>query len=533
MRSEELFRSVPVEGILPAEGFDSVVSDSRRVTAGCLFCCIAGRRRDGHDFAADAVRRGAAAVLAERPVEGVERERLLLTPSTRLAESLLWHNLTRRAADGMKKIAVTGTAGKTSVVFLLAAMLKAAGLRVGMLTTPLAEADGRPVPLGENGGSSVSDIPGAMTTPDPEFFFGAATRMRDAGCGYFLYEASSESLALRKTAAITPDIAVFTNLSPEHLDSHGTMEEYFRAKASLFDGVPLGVVNADDAWAARLPLMYPRTEFIRCAVRSNGSGGSDGSDGSAGAAGGNRAVGAHDAAAADIRSHGLKGIGYTYFSARAAFRAESPLIGRFSVYNTMQAAACALRLGVDAVRIREALAGFRGVPGRMCPVPTADRRAPAVFIDYAHTPEALRAALGTLRECLREDRSAKGARLIALFGCGGDRDRSKRPLMAKAAQEFADEVVVTSDNPRTEDPDAIFGDILAGIDKTKPFVLIPDRERAVRYAVGLAREGDAVLLAGKGHEKYEITADGKRPFDEEEIARGALAERPGAREQRI
>ncbi len=517
MKSEELFRGVPIEGSLPEAGFGRVVSDSRRVTPGCLFCCIAGRRRDGHDFAAEAIRRGAAAVLAEHPVQGVEREKLILTPSVRRAESLLWHNLTGRAADRMTKIAVTGTAGKTSVVFLLAAMLRAAGLSVGMITTPLASADGTPIPLGENGGSSVSDIPGAMTTPDPEYFFSAAKTMREAGCSYFLYEASSESLALSKTAAITPDAAIFTNLSPEHLDSHGTMENYFRAKASLLRGVPFAVVNEDDEWMARLPGLSPGTEFVRCTAQG---------------------AKAADAAALEIRPRGTQGIGYTYSSKNAVFRIEAPLIGRFSVYNTMEAAACALHFGADAMRIREALTDFRGVPGRMCPVVTGDRRAPAVFIDYAHTPEALRASLGTLRECV--DRGESGGRprgrprgrVIVLFGCGGDRDRSKRPLMAKAAQEFADEVIVTSDNPRTEDPDAILRDILAGIDKTKPFLVIPDRRRAVRHAVLCARDGDAVLLAGKGHEKYEITADGKHPFDEEEIARRALTKLREAHKER-
>ena len=227
MDTESLFDGIE----LPAGDITEIYSDSRRVTHGSLFCCIKGTRHDGHDYAAEALSRGAAFILAEHPIDSVPEDRLLLTPSVRKAESRLWYNLTGHATDGMTKVAVTGTAGKTSVVFLLASILRSAGWRVGMLTTVRAEANGVRISLGENGGSSVSDIPGAMTTPDPEYFFTAARQMKEMGCEAFLYEASSESLALHKTSAITPDIAIFTNLSREHLDSHGTMENYFAACA--------------------------------------------------------------------------------------------------------------------------------------------------------------------------------------------------------------------------------------------------------------------------------------------------------------
>ncbi|MBO6052535.1 MAG: UDP-N-acetylmuramoyl-L-alanyl-D-glutamate--2,6-diaminopimelate ligase, partial [Clostridia bacterium] len=224
MQKDRLFDGIPVRRQTPAVEIREIFSDSRRVTPGSLFVCLTGRRFDGHDFAADALRRGAALVLAERMPEGVDPGRVLLTEDTRRAESQLWHNLTERAADAMRKIAVTGTAGKTSVAFLTAAILRTYGRRVGLVTTVRAEADGEEIGLGDNGGSSVCDIPGAMTTPDPEYFFGAVRRMKDAGCDTLVYEASSQSLALEKTSAIVPDAAVFTNLTPEHLDSHGTME---------------------------------------------------------------------------------------------------------------------------------------------------------------------------------------------------------------------------------------------------------------------------------------------------------------------
>lgn len=499
MKTTQLFDGIPFRGALPGEEIAGIVSDSRRVTPGSLFVCLGGTRFDGHDYAADAVRRGAAAVLAEHMPEGVPGEKVLLTENTRRAESRLWYNLTGRPTDGMYKIAATGTAGKTSVAFLAGAILRASGWRVGLITTVRAEADGVPVDLGPNGGSSVCDIPGAMTTPDPEFFFGAAKQMKDRGCEVFLYEASSQSLALGKTSALIPDAAVFTNLSPEHLDCHGTMEEYFAAKASLLRGVKRAVVNVDDPWMARLPDLFPETEFLRCSA--------EGREGA-------------EVYALETEIRGADGISYLWKSEDAVFRVRSPLVGRYSVYNTMLAAAVSTLFGAEPETIRDALSDFRGAAGRLERLSLLEKDAPAVFVDYAHTPDALRQVCGTL--------ASFGGRLTVVFGCGGDRDRLKRPLMARAAQEYAAYVVVTEDNPRTEDPDRIFRDILDGLDPGGPWVLIPDRRRAIRHAVLQAGPGDIVLLAGKGHEKYEIRVDGKHPFDEEAVVREALRERGNA-----
>ena len=495
MKTENLFEGIPVRGALPAGEIPAIYSDSRRVTPGSLFVCLAGGRFDGHDFAADAVRHGAAAVLAERMPEGVDPGRVLLTDDTRRAESRLWHNLTGRAADGMLKIAVTGTAGKTSVAFLTAAILRAAGHRVGLVTTVRAEADGVQIGLGDNGGSSVCDIPGAMTTPDPEYFFGAARQMKASGCDALVYEASSQSLILKKTSAITPDAAVFTNLTPEHLDAHGTMEAYFEAKASLMRGVERAVVNLDDPWMARLPGMFPDARILGCTAEGDP---------------------AAAITATRIEERGTDGIAYLWQSPRAAFRVRCPLLGRYSVMNTMEAAAVCSLFGADPDEIREALSDFGGVPGRLERVPVPDPDAPAVFIDYAHTPDALRQAAGTL--------AAMGP-LTLVFGCGGERDRTKRPRMAEAAQQYARYVVVTEDNVRGEDPDAIFRDILAGMDPAKPYALIPDRREAIRHALGVTGKGGIVLLAGKGHEKIEIRADGRHSFDEAAVVGDFFRER--------
>ncbi len=510
MRNDKLFEGVSLTCAAPA-GFAEaetgrICSDSRRVIPGSLFLCLKGTRRDGHDAAAEAVRAGAAWVLGERPAPGVPEEKMLLTPDTRLAESLLWNNFTGRPADGMLKIAVTGTAGKTTVTLLLSEILRAAGMKTGVVTTVRCEAGGVPVDLGDNGGSSVSDIPGAMTTPDPEYFFTAAGIMRDAGCGALLYEASSQSLALKRTAALTPDIAVFTNLTPEHLDFHRTMEDYFQAKASLLERVPRAVINGDDRWLTRLPAMFPGAEFTVCSAGS-GSG-----EGGRRRTGGGR----YDVCARRIRSLGPDGMEYLYFSGRAVFRVRTPMPGVYSVTNTMLASAAALLTGADPAVVRDAVCGFRGADGRLFRVRVPDgANKPAVFIDYAHTPDAMEAVLTAVREF-------SPGHLTVVFGCGGERDRSKRPLMARAAERLADEVVITSDNPRGEDPDAIYRDILAGLRGGKPYTVIPDRARAIRYAVGSAPRDGTVLLLGKGHEKYEITAGGKTPFDEEAVAGEAL-----------
>ncbi|MCR4906282.1 MAG: UDP-N-acetylmuramoyl-L-alanyl-D-glutamate--2,6-diaminopimelate ligase [Clostridiales bacterium] len=495
MQTDRLFDGIPVKGQIPAGEIGEIYSDSRRVRAGSLFVCLRGGRFDGHGFAADAIRQGAVAVLAERMPEGVDPGRVILTDDTRRAESLLWHNLTGRAADGMHKIAVTGTAGKTSVAFLTAAILRASGHRVGLITTVRAEADGCEIGLGDNGGSSVCDIPGAMTTPDPEYFFGAVRRMRDMGCDTLVYEASSQSLILKKTSAIIPDAAVFTNLTPEHLDAHGTMEAYFEAKASLLSGVKRAVVNLDDGWMAKLPARFPEARILGCTAEGDPMA---------------------EITATQIEERGTDGIAYLWQSPCAAFRVRCPLVGRYSVMNTMEAAAVSSFFGADPDEMKGALADFRGIPGRLERVPVPDPDAPAVFVDYAHTPDALAQVTETL--------AAMGP-LTVVFGCGGERDRSKRPKMAEAAQRYARYVVVTEDNVRGEDPDAIFGDILAGMDPEKPYALIPDRREAIRHALGVTGKGGIVLLAGKGHEKYEIRADGRHPFDEAAVVTDYFRER--------
>ena len=489
MKLGEILRGTDVRTAMPELEISGIASDSRRVRPGFLFVCLRGGRHDGHWHARQAVENGAVCVIGETPAEGVEQ--MLLTSNARVTESQVWYNFFGRPTDGMTKIAVTGTAGKTSVVFALRHILRSAGRRVGVITTISALAGDDPLPLGEHGGSSVSDLNGAMTTPDPEYFFGAAAEMRARGCDTLIYEASSQSLLLHKTDAVVPDAAIFTNLSPEHLDCHGTMEQYFSAKARLMESAKFGITNADDPYMCRLPEMFPQKTVLTCSADP-------------------AKIAETDVCAIRCTSLGADGMEYVYFSDEAVFRIRTPMIGRHSVYNTMQAALCAIRLGVDPLTVKDALAGLQGADGRLYRVCFPD-----VFIDYAHTPGALAAVLSALTEIRRN-------RLIVLFGCGGDRDREKRPKMAEAAQKYADLVIVTGDNPRTEDPAQILDEIVQGLDRTKPYAIFPDRREAIRFAVDEADEGDLILLAGKGHEKYEITADGKHPFDEEQIVLDAV-----------
>lgn len=496
MKAKELFAKTDVKYPFGNIDFSGVASDSRRAGEGYLFICQRGLRHDGHYHSLEAVRNGAKAVLAEHEIEGIPLEMTALTGNTRRTESQVWYNFTGRPTDGMTKIAITGTAGKTSVAFTLRHILSSAGRRVGMITTVKTTAGDKEIHLGENGGSSVADIHGAMTTPDPEYFFGAALEMKNRGCDTLIYEASSQSLELEKTYAVIPDVAVFTNLSPEHLDCHINMESYFRAKAMLAERAKTLIVNTDDPWMARLVEMYSDREVIRCSGKYD-------------------KVGESEVCALRYVPHGEAGLEFVYFSESAVFRIKTPLVGRHSVYNAMEAAACAIRLGVDPMTVKESLACFRGAPGRLYKIDVPGLN---VFIDYAHTPEAIRAVAGFAKELTR-------GRVILLFGCGGDRDRSKRPDMARAAQELADYVIVTSDNPRNEDPTKIIEDILCGIDTKKPHAVIPDRREAIRHAVKIAEVEDVVLLLGKGHEKYEILSDGKHPFDEESLVREAVADR--------
>ncbi|MBR6808543.1 MAG: UDP-N-acetylmuramoyl-L-alanyl-D-glutamate--2,6-diaminopimelate ligase [Clostridia bacterium] len=500
MRLSELFRGVDVVKWNVGDDIDvsHITSDSRCVLRGGMFICIKGSKTDGHRFVGEALKRGAAVIVASDETALPMGTSSIITANTRLAEAHIWNNWYSRPCDGMKTVAVTGTNGKTTTVLFLREIFRAAGKRVGIITTLKAMADDEEI--GNHKLSSVSDKVCSMTTPDPEYFYGCVYLMKQKGIDTLIFEASSHALAQNKLDPIRLDMAVFTNLSREHLDYHGDMESYFGAKKHLADLAEKLTVNVDDSYMRRLANSeeFGNVTAVSADPASQGFGNAD-------------------VTALCRNKLGLDGVEYVYFSKNAVFKIKSPMIGDFTVYNSLLAAAAAMRLGVEAEAVRDGIGNLRGVDGRLERVSIGrDGKQFELIVDYAHTPAALEGLLRTVRECRNKNR-----KITLLFGCGGERDRGKRREMGSVASRLADFVIVTSDNSRGEDADEIICEILLGIDKEKPHAVISDRRCAIEYAVRTASDGDIIVLAGKGHEKYEITNNGMLPFDEIEIARRA------------
>lgn len=472
-----------------------ICTDSRLVRENELFLCVRGLHHDGHTYAAEAVCGGASVVLAERSDLPLPDEcDLWICPDARLAEALVYDNLYDHPAAGMTAVAITGSNGKTSTAYMLRTILSAAGEKTGAITTIGAFAGREEIPCA-NGGTSLADTVGAMTTPDPAAFYGTIAQMRDRGCTHLVYEASSHALDLRKTDAVRPSIAIFTGLDHEHLDYHGTMDAYFAAKSRLFGllsphSIRTGICNADDPYAARLMAAHPDVLFRTCTAKEKRIAECD-------------VTGLHCTCSA-------AGTGFLYYADDAIFRIRLPIPGRYTMYNAMEAATAARILGVHPMEIRESLTAMEPIPGRMERVPLGNVPYTA-YIDYAHTPRAMEATLSTLRAL-----TPAPTRLTAVFGCGGDRDPGKRAVMGKIAGAAADRVIVTNDNPRTEDPAKITADIVSGIPEGTAYTVIPERTEAIAYAVESAIPGEILVFLGKGHEKYEWIGMEKRPFDEKQ-----------------
>ncbi len=456
-----------------------VVFDSREVTPGALFCCVPGELQDGHAYAPAAVAAGAAALLVERWLDDVAAPQVRV-PSVREAMGPVAAVVFAHPADTLTIAGITGTNGKTTVTYLIESIWRAAGVRPGVIGTTGARVDGEPIPL-------------ARTTPEAPDLHRLLARMRDAGVAGVALEVSSHALTQHRVGGVRFDVAAFTNLSQDHLDFHPSMEDYFEAKASLFTPAyaAKAVVNADDPWARRL-LAAPTVPTTTYGVERE----------------------------ADVRATGVastvEGVSFTVDG--VGFR--SRLRGGFNVSNCLAAIAVAKQLGIGPDVAAEGLAAVPGVPGRVEPVDAGQDF--LVVVDYAHTPDSIRSVLQAARPL------ASG-RLIVVFGCGGDRDRAKRPLMGAAASAAADLTVITSDNPRSEDPLAIIADVEGGArDGGGDYVVEPDRRAAIGLAIDGARAGDVVVIAGKGHEPYQELAGGTVPFDDREVARDAL-ERRGAR----
>jgi UDP-N-acetylmuramoyl-L-alanyl-D-glutamate--2,6-diaminopimelate ligase len=472
LRREGLLGAAPPA--LPA--FIGLTTDSRRAGPGILFVAVRGSQMDGHRFVADAVARGAAGVVVERPMDAAAPQ-IVVHDGRRAALALArtWYG---DPAAAMTLIGITGTNGKTTTTGLVRHLLNAEGDTGSIGTLGAFDGAGQPVP------SSA----GSLTTPGPVDLQATFAALRDRGVRKVAMETSSHSLDQGRLDGLLFEAAVFTNLTRDHLDYHRTMEHYQAAKLKLLELTsPDAVlaVNADDpAWAA-----IPRTAgTVRYGFGPDA-----------------------DLRAVDVALRPA-GSGFR-LSGKFGIRDVSlPLPGEFNVTNALAAAACALGLGQGLAEVATRLAVAPQVPGRMERIVSAPY---VVLRDYAHTPDALERALEALRP-------VTAGRLIVLFGCGGDRDRGKRPEMARIAARLAEFTVVTSDNPRTEDPEAIIDEIVVGLPPGAPSVRIADRREAIRAALEAARPGDTVLLAGKGHETYQVVGHEYLPFDEAEIVRGIL-----------
>ena len=465
----------------------AIAYDSRRVKPGTLFVAMRGEKADGHAFISQALNQGAAAILAERAEPNADTP-FVVVPDSRAALAEVAAECFHHPARHLKMTAVTGTNGKTTFTFLLKHICERALMRSGLLGTVRYE-------IGDK------YLPAARTTPESldvqELLYG----IHAAGCKATVMEVSSHALVQERVRGIEWDAAVFTNLTQDHLDFHGSMENYFAAKTRLFTGLAAqkrkkgkAIVNLDDRYGVKLVEI---AEKHSVPVLTYGLG-----------------------TRANFRASNIKidfsGTSYQLDANGKIFLVRLPLIGRFNVYNSLAAVAAASALGIDARTSVLALANAPSVPGRLEAVPA--KRQFRIFVDYAHTDDALINVMKTLREL-----SPK--RLIVVFGCGGSRDRAKRPKMAAAVDQLADWGIITSDNPRKEQPEDIIGEVEKGFSK-RNYEIIVDRREAIHKAVAMAQPRDIILIAGKGHETYQEFADRTVPFDDVAVASDALAAHP-------
>ena len=487
MKLRKLLAGVP----LTEEEFDggleisSLSYDSRTLEPGALFVALPGAKTDGSRFIDQAMERGAAAVLCECPPE--RPGPWLTTPDARLALALTSANWFGHPGEEMTLIAVTGTNGKTTTTCLIKEMLEQT------LSVPVGLVGTNRNLVGQR------ELPAHRTTPESYELQRLLRTMADAGCACAVMEVSSHALIQHRTAGLTFDVGVFTNLTQDHLDYHGTMEEYRRAKGLLFAQCRRSVVNLDDEagrwYAGRISgPVFTYSE--------------------------NRAQ-------ADLTARNIRLFpGHVEFEAVTLghiARVHLPIPGGFSIYNALAALSAGLCLELPLERLAPALRSVHGVKGRVEVVPVP--RAYTVLIDYAHSPNALENILLTARDFT-------AGRLICLFGCGGDRDKTKRPIMGAIARELADLVVLTSDNPRTEEPEAIIRDIQAGMAEGEaPVHVEPDRRRAIAWALDQGRPGDVIVLAGKGHETYQEVNGVQLPMDEREIVADWFREQDGRKDR--
>jgi UDP-N-acetylmuramoyl-L-alanyl-D-glutamate--2,6-diaminopimelate ligase len=500
----DLLKVLDLKTALPREALESEVSDiahdSRKVVPGSLFVAVRGFHSDGHQFIPQAIRQGAIAVVMEQKIDAeAGGAPLVAVDDSRKALALLADAFFDHPSGRLKLVGVTGTNGKTTTTYLVKSIVEAAHGTVGLIGT-----------IDYRVGNKVYTAPN--TTPDSLALQRLMSEMTNLGIETCIMEVSSHALALDRTAGCRFAVAAFTNLTQDHLDFHETMASYFEAKLLLFKGLGPGafaVINIDDM----------RATVIISATNA-------------------RVITTGFSPRADVRPlgaihHGIHGLTFDVTTPLGQISVESPLVGRHNVYNILTAIAISVAMGFETTVIAEGVKNMQAVPGRMEKIEGSGPF--TVLVDYAHTEDALNRLLDAVREI------AEG-RVITVFGCGGDRDRTKRPKMGRAAARGSDIVIITSDNPRTEDALSIIREIeygmtssglkVANLDVSSntrtgqtPYLVIPDRRDAIRTAIGMGQPGDVIVLAGKGHEDYQIIGDKKIHFDDREVARDELEKR--------
>ncbi|MDD2703105.1 MAG: UDP-N-acetylmuramoyl-L-alanyl-D-glutamate--2,6-diaminopimelate ligase [Candidatus Omnitrophica bacterium] len=460
-----------------------ITCNSKDVRGNFMFVAVKGAREDGHVFIREALERGASAVVVEegfKDASAFPRTVFVKVKDSRHALAGLAAGYFRHPARQMKVIAVTGTNGKTTISYLIEALLKKRGDSCAVIGTI-------------NYRFKDTVVSSKNTTPGPVELQSLMRKFADEGIRFVCMEVSSHALNQKRADGIDFSAALFTNLTQDHLDYHKTMENYFSAKARLFEGLPpqsLAVINSDDHFSKRL-MKLTRARIIPYGIdRVSGAG----------------------VSARDIKMS-LEGTSFTLcFPDGTACALRTTLIGRHNVYNILSAAAWARDAGFKFEEIRSAIGKFSCVPGRLEKINS--RRGFGVYVDYAHTEDAIKNVITSLRQ-------VSGKRIIVVFGCGGDRDRSKRPMMGRTVTKLADYAIITSDNPRSEDPLAIIKEIRKGISGVN-YQVIPDRAEAIGESLSLARKGDVVLIAGKGHETYQVVQDKILHFDDREVVKKCL-----------
>lgn len=492
MDLKELLRKALGQGVETTASINitDICEDSRRVTPGSLFVAVPGTKADGNSFIPDAIKRGAVAVLIGENSSPVPRTSVptVTVPDPRLAVARCAATLLGldeiQKAGRLQCVGVTGTNGKSTFAFMVRHLFRTAGRTTALFGTIEYDLVAR-------------KIESSLTTPDAVTLTRHLVEANQAGATHAVMEVSSHSLDQRRTDGVTFSIGVFTNLTQDHLDYHGTLENYLIAKKRLFDNLgsdAVAVVNGHDPASERI-VADCRGRVLRYGLRED-----------------------CNVRGTIVREDRTGGRFLLEFEGKRA-EIQTPLVGRHNIFNALSAAATALAAGIDLPTIQKGLAELQHVPGRLQRVPTGDLGLD-IFVDYAHTDDALKNVLSALRPLTT-------GRLWCVFGCGGDRDRLKRPKMARAVAEGCDDFVITSDNPRTEDPVAILADIERGLNQTEMIrgVTIPDRAKAIAHAISRLSPGDCLVIAGKGHENYQILGEKKIHFDDAEVAAEAVAQR--------